>query len=154
MMIDLDHFKSINDRFGHLVGDDVLAQVAEAVRGAIRGADSAVRYGGEEFCVILPGTQQKEARAVGDRIRASIEAIDFSETSDDLIVTASLGVASLAEKEAVHEWLQRADLALFTAKHGGRNRVELAPASITEKNQHNISSRRLTVRKSSDETPS
>ena len=153
LMIDLDHFKSINDRFGHLVGDEVLARVAGAVREAIRGADSAVRYGGEEFCVILPGTQQKEARAVGDRIRAAIEAIDFSETHEDLIVTASLGVASLAEKEAVHEWLQRADLALFTAKHGGRNRVELAPASITEANLANISSRRMTVRKSTEDPP-
>jgi diguanylate cyclase (GGDEF)-like protein len=146
VMLDLDYFKRVNDEFGHLVGDTVLARVAEAVRGAIRGADSAVRYGGEEFCVILPGTRRPEARTVAERIRSAIESIDFSETQPGLHVTGSLGVATLADREDIREWLQRADIALFTAKHQGRNRVELAPASITESNAVNLRSRRLTVR--------
>jgi diguanylate cyclase (GGDEF)-like protein len=145
-MLDLDHFKRVNDDHGHLVGDTVLAKVAEAVQGAIRGADSAVRYGGEEFCIILPGTRQREARTVAERVRQAIEAIDFSDTQGDLKVTGSLGVATLAGHEEIREWLQRADIALFTAKHDGRNRVEIAPVSITEDNAGGLRSKRLTMR--------
>jgi len=112
-----------------------------------------VRYGGEEFCIILPGTRRREAYAVGQRIREAIEKADFSETLPGVQVTGSLGVATLAEREALHEWLQRADIALFTAKHAGRNRVELAPASISESNIEQISARRLTVRRSREDTP-
>jgi diguanylate cyclase (GGDEF)-like protein len=146
LMLDLDHFKRVNDDHGHLVGDTVLAKVAEAVQGAIRGADSAVRYGGEEFCIILPGTRQREARTVAERVRQAIEAIDFSDTQGDLKVTGSLGVATLAGHEEIREWLQRADIALFTAKHDGRNRVEIAPVSITEDNAGGLRSKRLTMR--------
>lgn len=152
LMIDLDHFKRVNDEYGHLTGDEVLASVAKAVRGAVRGADSAVRYGGEEFCVILPGTRLAEARAIGERVRTSIEELDFNSNRPGLHMTASVGVAALAEREAVHEWLQRADLALFTAKHAGRNRVELAPDSITEANSGNLIARRMTVRKAQQRT--
>jgi len=147
LMIDLDHFKRVNDEYGHLTGDEVLARVAGAVRGAVRGADSAVRYGGEEFCVILPGTRQPEAETIGERIREAIELLDLSEVHQGLSMTASVGVATLAGREALHEWLQRADLAMFTAKHAGRNRVELAPTSITDANAANLISRRQTVRK-------
>ena len=96
---------------------------------------------------ILPGTRQPEAETIGERIRTSIESLDLSEVQQGLVMTASVGVATLAEREVLHEWLQRADLAMFTAKHSGRNRVELAPASITEANAANLVSRRVTVRK-------
>jgi diguanylate cyclase (GGDEF)-like protein len=153
LMLDLDHFKRVNDDFGHQVGDTVLAEVAKAVQGAIRNADSAVRYGGEEFCIILPGTRRPEGQTVAERVRAAIEAIDFSDTQPGLKVTGSLGVATLADHEDIREWLQRADIALFTAKHAGRNRVELAPCSITDANAINLRSQRLTVRQPTNEVP-
>jgi len=153
LMLDLDHFKQVNDDHGHLIGDAVLAKVANAVQGAIRGADSAVRYGGEEFCIILPGTRRIEALTVAERVREAIEAIDFSDTQAGLEVTGSIGVATLAEQEGIREWLQRADIALFTAKHAGRNRVEPAPASITEANAAGLRSKRLTMRQPTSQSP-
>ncbi len=129
LIIDLDHFKAINDNHGHLVGDEVLWRVAEAVRATVRTADSAVRYGGEEFCVILPGTDAPEAAHVGERVRRSISRLNLDSLSPGLRVTASVGVATLEEDEELHEWLQRADLALYAAKHGGRNQVHIAPSS-------------------------
>lgn len=153
LMLDLDYFKQVNDNYGHLAGDTVLAMVAKAVQGAIRTADSAVRYGGEEFCVVLPGTRLQEARIVAERVREAIEAIDFSATHPELRVTGSLGVATLSGEEGIREWLQRADIALFTAKHDGRNRVEVAPASINESNELDLTSKRLTMRQPTKPPP-
>jgi two-component system, cell cycle response regulator len=130
LIIDLDHFKAVNDDHGHLVGDEVLWRVAEAVRATVRSADSAVRYGGEEFCVILPGTARNEAARVGERIRQAIGRLDLSSLAAGLSTTASIGVAALDGEEELHEWLQRADLALYSAKHGGRNQVHIAPATV------------------------
>ncbi|MCP4868860.1 MAG: GGDEF domain-containing protein [Proteobacteria bacterium] len=127
LIIDLDHFKAINDNHGHLVGDEVLWRVAESVRATVRTADSAVRYGGEEFCVILPGTDRPEAARVGERLREAVGKLNLDSLSPGLTVTASIGVAALEEEEELHEWLQRADLALYAAKHAGRNQVRIAP---------------------------
>jgi len=132
MILDLDHFKSVNDAHGHLVGDEVLSLVASTVQETVRTADSAVRYGGEEFCVILPGTELAEAAQVSERLRAVIEAIDFSPLRQGLSITSSFGVATLDPSEQVHEWLRRADLALYAAKHGGRNRVRSADGPVIE----------------------
>ena len=131
LIIDLDHFKAINDTHGHLVGDEVLWRVAEAVRATVRSADSAVRYGGEEFCVILPGTERAEAAHVGERVRAGIARLNLDSLRSGLRVTASVGVAELDPVEELYEWLQRADLALYSAKHAGRNQVHIAPPAAT-----------------------
>ena len=131
LIIDLDHFKGINDEYGHLVGDEVLWRVAEAVRATVRSADSAVRYGGEEFCVILPGTARAEAARVGERIRQAISRLDLEALKPGMTVTASVGVAALGPEEELYEWLQRADLALYSAKHAGRDQVHIAPGPVT-----------------------
>lgn len=130
LIIDLDHFKAINDEYGHLVGDEVLWRVAEAVRATVRSADSAVRYGGEEFCVILPGTGRAEAARVGERIRQAISRLDLEALKPGMTVTASVGVADMGVDEEQFEWLQRADLALYSAKHAGRDQVHIAPAAV------------------------
>ncbi len=130
LIIDLDHFKAINDEYGHLVGDEVLWRVAEAVRATVRSADSAIRYGGEEFCVILPGTARPEAARVGERIRQAISRLDLAALKPGMTVTASVGVAAMGPDEELYEWLQRADLALYSAKHAGRNQVHIAPDAV------------------------
>ncbi len=132
LIIDLDHFKRINDSLGHLVGDEVLWRVAEAVRATVRTADSAVRYGGEEFCVILPGTARPEAARVGERVREAVAKLNLDSLDPGLTVTTSVGVASLDPEEELHEWLGRADVALYSAKNAGRNQVHIAPPSVAE----------------------
>jgi len=125
-MLDLDKFKSINDTYGHVQGDGVLYAAAEAVRACIRGADIAVRYGGEEFAVILPGAAQETAERVGTRIRRAISKLTFPATTPPLQVTVSVGVATLHRLEEIEEWFSRADEALYAAKRGGRDQVCLA----------------------------
>ena len=132
LILDLDHFKNINDTLGHLVGDEVLWRVAEAVRATVRTADSAVRYGGEEFCVILPGTGRSEAARVGERVRVAVAKLNLDSLGPGLTVTTSVGVASLDPEEELHEWLGRADVALYSAKNSGRNQVHIAPPSVPE----------------------
>ena len=132
VMIDIDHFKVINDRYGHPVGDAVIRSIARTLRAALRGHDVPGRYGGEEFGVVLPGTDVKGATQLAERIRARIEsAVLHSETG--VRATASLGVAEFEVRDADHEdWIARADRALYAAKGAGRNRTEFcvsAPAS-------------------------
>jgi diguanylate cyclase (GGDEF)-like protein len=126
LIIDLDHFKAINDTHGHLVGDEVLRQVAGAMQSAVRGDDMAIRYGGEEFCILLPGSDADQAFLIGERIRTAIAELDFNHLDADLKVTTSGGVACLGDREELEEWLQRADLALYSAKHAGRNQIHMA----------------------------
>jgi two-component system, cell cycle response regulator len=122
IMIDIDNFKSINDRFGHPAGDQVITRVAEVIRGALRDADLATRYGGEEFAVLLPGTRERDALAVAERIRSRIVSLDF-DFHDGGKVTVSLGVANrwLKEQCGLKELLVRADESLYRAKRSGRN---------------------------------
>jgi len=127
LMIDLDHFKQVNDNFGHAIGDQVLQDVARLIEDAIRSGDTAVRYGGEEFCVVLPGASEAIARRVAERIRASTETTEWSHESKGSQVTVSIGVATLAPNEEAPHWLERADAALYLAKRDGRNRVVTAP---------------------------
>lgn len=130
-LLDIDRFKSINDTFGHVQGDGVLYAVAESVRSCIRGADIAVRYGGEEFAVILPGAPQRIAGKIGERIRVSVQDRDFSESLEPgRQVTVSIGVATIGRSESIPEWIERADRALYAAKAGGRNQVRLAMAPL------------------------
>jgi len=126
IMGDLDHFKSINDEFGHVTGDTVLARVAATFSTTIRPYDLAARYGGEEFVVVLPGTSSADARTVAERIRRNVSQLDIPDCARP--ITISLGVASLCAGEAVGSFVARADTALYKAKTTGRNRVETAHA--------------------------
>ena len=129
LMIDLDHFKRVNDTYGHLVGDDVLRDVAQLLSVTIRGSDIVARYGGEEFLVLLPETDDEGAERFAERIRAAVEAHAFSKSSQEpvLRLTASVGVAVFpaARIETVEDLFARADTALYRAKADGRNRVRM-----------------------------
>lgn len=124
-LFDIDHFKSINDRFGHGVGDGVLREVAERIRSAVRVIDVCGRIGGEEFALLLLHTDLDEALATCDRVRASVCARGFALGGDLIVpVTLSGGVAVNARGDDVSTILARADDALYRAKRSGRNRIE------------------------------
>ncbi|MBN9148569.1 MULTISPECIES: PleD family two-component system response regulator [unclassified Nitrobacter] len=126
MMLDIDYFKSINDGYGHDAGDDVLREFAVRVRKSIRGIDLACRYGGEEFVIVMPETDLKVAGIVAERLRRSIAGEPFAvhNGAKRIEVTISIGLSMLERKgEPVANVLKRADLALYRAKHDGRNRV-------------------------------
>lgn len=126
-ILDLDHFKSVNDRFGHLVGDEVLRTFCRAVQAAIRNTDRFARYGGEEFVVLLASTATTDAAGiVMERIRLSTQSSDWSSLAPGLAVTVSAGITSFRSGESVEELLGRADAALYEAKGRGRNRVVFA----------------------------
>jgi diguanylate cyclase (GGDEF)-like protein len=131
VLLDLDHFKKINDKYGHLGGDAVLLRFVEVVRGCLRLSDVLTRYGGEEFCILLPGVGRAGARVVGERIRATIEASTFFVGAIPLRVTSSVGVAELPHDAAatLSSLVARADQALYIAKRDGRNRVSVAAAA-------------------------
>lgn len=125
MMIDIDHFKAVNDRFGHAVGDAVLKRVAEACGSDLRGSDLLARYGGEEFVVLLPESGAREAAATAERMRRRIESLPHPGIGG--AVTVSIGVACSTpdDTEGFDTFIQRADEALYQAKDEGRNRVVL-----------------------------
>jgi diguanylate cyclase (GGDEF)-like protein len=127
IMLDLDHFKQINDSYGHGRGDDVLAAVGAVLQDTVRASDFVGRNGGEEFIVLLPGTDTEAATTVAEKIRAAIAAISVSGVERH--ITASLGIASIPEHAADGDEVVRcADRALYLAKNNGRNRVETAGA--------------------------
>ncbi len=124
VMIDLDHFKTFNDNYGHLAGDEVLRRVGKCIESSIRTVDMAFRYGGEEFAVILPSTRLNDAYKAADRIRNTIEA---KASPGTMPVTASFGVSSWPiDGMTKQDVIARADAALYQAKQGGRNRVVLS----------------------------
>jgi diguanylate cyclase (GGDEF)-like protein len=125
VMLDIDHFKRINDTFGHLAGDAVLVRTVEAVRGMLRIEDVFCRYGGEEFIIILRTTNLEAARQVAERVRRSIEAMVIDYEGHILHITVSLGCASLADcpPDGPADLVAVVDRRLYAAKHGGRNRV-------------------------------
>jgi diguanylate cyclase len=124
VMIDIDHFKVINDRHGHPVGDAVIRAIARVLGGALRLHDVPGRYGGEEFGVVLPGTDVHGAMMLAERIRARI-ASSVLHPGKGVRATASLGVAEFEVRDADHvDWIARADRALYAAKEAGRNRTE------------------------------
>ena len=127
LMIDVDHFKGINDSHGHQVGDRVLARLAETIKESLRESDSLGRLGGEEFGVVLPEIDRDEAGKVAERIRAAVDSMVLDLESGPLRMTISVGAATMGSRSTdIEDLLQRADLALYQAKDQGRNRVVAA----------------------------
>lgn len=123
--MDIDYFKKVNDQYGHLVGDEVLEKVAKLVREDVRIADSAGRYGGEEFVVVLPKTQLSSAVIVAERIREIIEATEKTASEGKVFsVTVRQGLSGYRAGDDKDSLISRADEALYRAKETGRNRVE------------------------------
>ena len=134
LLLDLDHFKQINDSYGHQAGDEVLRETVEICNQALRNSDMLFRYGGEEFVVMLPGVNAKGAALVAERLRNMIEKHVFVAQQQTIPVTMSIGTASVTLKDKVEDLIARADKALYQAKHAGRNCVicaESAPATAT-----------------------
>jgi two-component system, cell cycle response regulator len=141
MLFDIDHFKSVNDTYGHDVGDEVLKGLAQRVAGNMRNFDMVARHGGEEFVVVMPDTAGDMALSVAERLcqRIAAEPFPISEAPGKLDVTVSIGLADFAGPgDNAEEMLKRADRAMYRAKHGGRNRVEAdmvgqqAPAPVEQ----------------------
>jgi diguanylate cyclase (GGDEF)-like protein len=125
-LLDIDHFKLVNDRFGHGIGDLVLKGFASRIQGELRQGDIFARYGGEEFLLVLPMTELEAAGKLVDRLRQIIEETPIIDEPLTICIRSSFGVAELLPAEAVHDCISRADRALYRAKESGRNRVELA----------------------------
>jgi two-component system cell cycle response regulator len=128
LLLDLDHFKGVNDQYGHLVGDDVLTEMGVLLQGAVRAVDIVARYGGEEFVVVLPETAADGATAFAERLRELVEEHPFTRGDDRALkLTASIGVATYPapDIESVEDFFAQADQALYRAKAEGRNRVRV-----------------------------
>lgn len=127
IMIDIDHFKSVNDTYGHAVGDEVLKKIAARISGSLRSLDIYARYGGEEFIICLPETALEDAKNVAERIRRIVEeTIMLDANNNDFNVTVSLGVAALSQHyDTLEQIIEQADKALYKAKQSGRNRVNV-----------------------------
>jgi two-component system cell cycle response regulator len=128
MMLDLDHFKAINDTYGHLVGDRVLQTVVRAARQVLREGDVLLRYGGEEFVIVLPGAGRDDLAQMAERVRRAVSEAEVTEAGQRIPVTVSIGGSGLPDKNAVNprELIGMADVALYTAKESGRDRWVIA----------------------------
>jgi diguanylate cyclase len=127
-IVDIDHFKRINDGFGHATGDAVLQRFAELARAGLRQGDSLARWGGEEFLLLMPGTTPAEAHVALERLRERVSAGDFDSLAASLEVSFSAGLTEYRPGERYDVVVERADQALYRAKRGGRDRIEFAPA--------------------------
>lgn len=130
LIMDIDHFKTFNDNFGHQVGDQVLRLVARTLTDGIKGKDMAARYGGEEFVILLPETNLNHGMMVAESLRKSLANKEIiNRANGELLgrITMSVGVAQFYADEAKEDFISRADAALYTAKHNGRNQVAAAP---------------------------
>jgi len=123
IIFDLDHFKRVNDKHGHAVGDAVLAHITQLIRGRLRETDALYRLGGEEFVVLPLYNSLAEAEHLAEELRSLVERVPFSR---DISMTISLGVAQYQANESPAHWLNRADQALYQAKSAGRNQVKVA----------------------------
>ena len=123
LMMDIDHFKQINDQHGHTVGDEVIRALAHVARGNVRAVDCAGRYGGDEFAIVLPGMHARDALAIAQRIREQTEGVRLR-SLPGVRITSSIGVAPADHRHSnLRAWIDAADAALYVAKNGGRNRV-------------------------------
>lgn len=127
-MLDVDHFKTVNDTYGHEAGDEVLVKIAQVMQGELREYDICGRWGGEEFLLLLPATPPADALAVITRLHQSIQELVVRVGDHNLSVTASIGFAEHAPGAALAHTLKRADDALFQAKRAGRDRIHIASA--------------------------
>ncbi len=126
MMLDIDHFKQINDSYGHAAGDTVLRRVADSMVECVRRSDIIYRYGGEEFVILLRNTRALGASLLAERIRQSVEAAHFRYEDYTIQVTISAGLSSIRQDDTAKSLLDRCDQALYQAKEGGRNRIAVA----------------------------
>lgn len=126
LFIDIDHFKRINDNYGHSVGDEALREVAGVLKASLRNIDMVFRYGGEEFLVLLSNTSSEVAAMVGERLRQAVHNLQVVFQGQALQMSISLGCATLQAGESADGLQQRADQALYQAKRNGRNRLNLA----------------------------
>ncbi|OHC70488.1 MAG: diguanylate cyclase [Rhodocyclales bacterium RIFCSPLOWO2_02_FULL_63_24] len=126
LLADIDHFKDINDRYGHLTGDQVLHEVARLLLAGLRQSDIAVRWGGEEFLLVLRGCDNAEAQRIAENLRQRIATTFIEANGEQIATTISIGVSQYDGVENPDQTVSRADAALYAAKHGGRNRVEVA----------------------------
>lgn len=123
LMLDLDHFKQVNDEFGHSMGDKVLKEAVTAMTGCIRQTDMCFRYGGEEFLIMLSSADEAGALRIAERVRMGIGQLMFTSEKGSLQVTASVGCATMNMTDSLEDLVKRADEALYIAKRNGRNRV-------------------------------
>jgi two-component system cell cycle response regulator len=131
IMVDLDHFKEVNDRHGHMAGDTVLQEVAKRMQSSMRPYDSVGRFGGEEFVIVAPGCNLERAAALAERLRQSIAGDPVQDAGGPIAITASLGVSSVLEASGADQILRATDEALYRAKVQGRNRVVAGHAANT-----------------------
>jgi len=129
LMADIDHFKKVNDAFGHPAGDEVLKKFVKVCGSALRRCDLLCRWGGEEFLILLRGTVQEEAVQIADRIRRRVESVVFPPYEDCGLLTVSIGGASFPPGKEMEQLISEADKALYRAKNEGRNRVAIHPTA-------------------------
>jgi diguanylate cyclase (GGDEF)-like protein len=146
-MLDIDHFKQINDVYGHKTGDDVLIELAQLLRQNLRESDVVARYGGEEFALVLPETTCLEALALLDRLRRLVQGHRFTRAGKSLKVTISLGVTQFdPQRHDLSSFLEEADLGLYQSKRSGRNQVQayglgkMSNAMVEQRNSQGMSS--------------
>ena len=126
LMLDIDHFKQINDTYGHSAGDDVLKAVAASIKNQLRNVDMVFRFGGEEFLILLSNTSREAAAMVGERLTFAAQAQDYVAEGKMIELTVSIGCSTLLPGESAESLLRRADSALYVAKREGRNRLAMA----------------------------
>ena len=122
-MIDLDHFKRVNDTYGHSIGDEILQRVAQTIVSQCREIDQPARYGGEEFAIVSPDETTEGAAELAERCRQAVSDIRVNTGDEDVQITVSLGVADIADNTSVEALIKAADWALYQAKRAGRNQV-------------------------------
>ncbi|HEY5716279.1 MAG TPA: GGDEF domain-containing protein, partial [Psychromonas sp.] len=124
LLIDIDHFKKINDNYGHLVGDNILKYFVATIQKILRADDLFVRYGGEEFVVLLPKVNIDESLIVAEKLRLSVEQNSYQQKGVNISITISIGGSQYHHDETLEKLISRADLALYSAKANGRNQVQ------------------------------
>lgn len=131
IFFDIDHFKNINDTYGHECGDIALSSAASCIKDAVRGSDIVFRYGGEEFVILLSGTNKEGTKIIAERIRQKVEKHSIAYNMNIIKLTASMGVSTLRENDSKESFIKRADKAMYSAKANGRNQVQLESAAVS-----------------------